>query len=129
MMSGNKNIRERILNQPSYWVEKINGHLYDAIVSFMEKHNMKQKDLAIYLDISPGRVSQILNNGDINFSLDKIIQIAIKIDKFPVFEFEDKSAYLKKVEDLPKNEKDPNLGSLSNAQSRSGQFHCTRPVL
>lgn len=104
-MNGNKNIREKILAQPSYWVEKINGHLYDAIVCFMEKNGMKQKDLAKYLDISPGRVSQILNDGNINFSLDKIIQIAIKIDKIPAFEFEDKSAYHRKLENLHKSEK------------------------
>lgn len=95
-MSANKNIREKILNQPSYWIEGINGYLYDAIVNYMEQHNMKQIDLAKHLEISPGRVSQILNDGEINFSLRKIIQIALKVEKFPVFEFEDKVAYLER---------------------------------
>jgi transcriptional regulator with XRE-family HTH domain len=89
-----RNFREQILENPVYWVEGINGMLYDAIVTYMEKHQMKQKDLAKHLSISPGRVSQILNDGNINFSLEKIIEIAMKVDKIPNFLFEDKSTYL-----------------------------------
>jgi predicted XRE-type DNA-binding protein len=94
-MKTTRNFREQILENPVYWVEGINGMLYDAIVTYMEKHQMKQKDLAKHLSISPGRVSQILNDGNINFSLEKIIEIAMKVDKIPNFMFEDKSTYLK----------------------------------
>jgi transcriptional regulator with XRE-family HTH domain len=93
-MKTTRNFREQILENPVYWVEGINGMLYDAIVTYMEKHQMKQKDLAKHLSISPGRVSQILNDGNINFSLVKIIEIAMKVDKIPNFLFEDKSTYL-----------------------------------
>jgi transcriptional regulator with XRE-family HTH domain len=93
-MKTTRNFREQILENPVYWVEGINGMLYDAIVTYMEKHQMKQKDLAKHLSISPGRVSQILNDGNINFSLEKIIEIALKVDKIPNFLFEDKSTYL-----------------------------------
>jgi transcriptional regulator with XRE-family HTH domain len=60
----------------------------------MEVHNMKRKDLAKYLGISKGRMSQIINDGDINFSLEKIIQIALKIGKIPSFKFQDKKEFL-----------------------------------
>jgi predicted XRE-type DNA-binding protein len=86
--------REKILNQPSYWIEKVNASLYDSIVNYMERHNMKQKDLAEYLGLSKGRVSQILNDGEINFSLEKIIHIALKVDKYPSFSFEDKKSLI-----------------------------------
>lgn len=95
-MKTTQNIRERILESPVYWVEGVNGMLYDAIVTYMEKHQMKQIDLAKHLGISPGRVSQILNDGNINFSLEKIIEIALKLDKIPSFLFEDKATYLKR---------------------------------
>ncbi|AEL23840.1 helix-turn-helix domain protein [Cyclobacterium marinum DSM 745] len=85
------NKREQILNQPSYWIENINALLYNAIVDYMEEHNMKQKDLAAHLNISQGRVSQILNDGDINFSLEKVIQIALKVGMYPSFKLEKKS--------------------------------------
>lgn len=90
-------VKEKILNQPLYWVESVNGFLYDAIVSYMETHNLNRVRLAEHLGISKGRVSQILNDGEINFSLEKIIEIALKVGKFPVFEFQDKHAYLQEA--------------------------------
>lgn len=90
------NIRKRMLDHPTYWIEGVNGYLYDAIVSYMDKNNMKRKDLAKHLNISAGRVSQILNEGDINFSLEKVIEIALKVDKFPVFDFEDKEVFFER---------------------------------
>lgn len=95
-MKTNNTIREKILNQPSYWVEGVNGYLYDAIVNYMEANKLNRTRLADHLGISKGRVSQILNDGEINFSLEKIVEIALKIDKFPVFEFQDKQKYLQR---------------------------------
>src|SRR5690554_3149539 len=95
-MKNSNKFREKILNSPAYWVEGINGLLYDAIVAYMEKHDMKQKDLAKHLGVSTGRVSQILNDGEINFSLDKIVEIALKVDKFPNFLFEEKATFLER---------------------------------
>jgi|688.fasta_scaffold1296382_1 transcriptional regulator with XRE-family HTH domain len=99
-MKTNNQFREKMLNHPTYWVEGINGLLYDGIISYMKKHKMKRKDLAKHLGISAGRVSQILNDGDINFSLEKIVDIAIKVDKFPIFAFEDKNSFLERERKL-----------------------------
>ena len=77
------NIRETILSQPSYWVEGVNGSLYNAVLSYMEANNLNRTQLASHLGISKGRVSQILNDGEINFSLQKIIEIALKVGKIP----------------------------------------------
>jgi len=90
----NNNI-ERILNESSYWVEGINGIVYDAIINYMEDNNItKQSEIAKLLEVSASRVSQILNDGNTNFSIEKIIKLALKLDKFPVFEFVDKKIYL-----------------------------------
>lgn len=94
-----KNNLEKILNQPSYWIEGINGVLYNAIIEFMEKNNFNRTQLAQNLGISKGRVSQILNDGEINFSIEKIVEISIKVGKYPVFELEDSNVYLKKLND------------------------------
>ncbi|MFB9057273.1 transcriptional regulator [Mariniflexile ostreae] len=93
MMRNRDNIREKILNQPSYWVEGINSFLYNAILEYMEDNNMNRTELASHLGISKGRVSQILNDGEINFSIEKVVQIALKINKFPIFELKDKNSY------------------------------------
>lgn len=94
-----KNNLEKILNQPSYWIEGINGVLYNGIIEFMEKNNFNRTQLAQNLGISKGRVSQILNDGEINFSIEKIVEISIKVGKYPVFELEDSNVYLKKLND------------------------------
>jgi len=95
----NKN-REMILNQPSYWIEGVNGFLYEAILNYMKKHGLNRTKLASHLGISKGRVSQILNDGEINFSIEKIIEISLKVDMFPAFEFISKDSYYKKEESL-----------------------------
>lgn len=91
-----KNRREIILNQPSYWIEGINGFLYEAIINYMEKNGLNRTKLASHLGISKGRVSQILNDGEINFSIEKIVEISLKIDMFPAFEFISKEDYFNK---------------------------------
>lgn len=95
-MSTKNDFREKMLSDSSYWVENINGLLYDAIVTYMEKHKMKRKDLAEHLGLSAGRVSQILNEGDTNFSIEKMVEIALKVDKIPELRFEDKVVFLEK---------------------------------
>ena len=94
-----KNNLEKILNQPSYWIEGINGVLYNAIVEFMEKNKFNRTQLAQVLGISKGRVSQILNDGEINFSIEKIVEISIKVGKYPVFELEDTNIYINRLND------------------------------
>jgi len=93
-MKKREDIRKRILNQPSYWVESANGQLYDAILRYMESNKMKQADLADYLNITAGRVSQILNTGDINYSIEKYFEIALKVNTVPIIKFEPKSEYI-----------------------------------
>ena len=92
-----KNNLEKILNQPSYWIEGINGVLYNAIFEFMEKNKFNRTQLAQVLGISKGRVSQILNDGKINFSIEKIVEISIKVGKYPVFDLEDSQVYVNRL--------------------------------
>lgn len=112
MMRNKDIIREKILNQPSYWVEGINSYLYNTILEYMEKNDMNRTELATHLGISKGRVSQILNDGEINFSIEKIVHIALKVDKFPIFELKDKSAYLDDLKST--NHKTKVLGYYKN---------------
>lgn len=97
-----KNNLEKILDQPSYWIEGINGVLYNAIIEFMEKNRFNRTQLAQVLGISKGRVSQILNDGEINFSIEKIVEISIKIGKYPSFELEDSQVYINRLKESNK---------------------------
>lgn len=89
-----KNNLEKILNQPSYWLESVNGLLYNALMEFKSKRNFNNTELAKHLNISKGRLSQILNDGEVNFSLEKIFEILIKIDYYPVFEIQSKDNFI-----------------------------------
>lgn len=83
-----------IIQEPTYWVEEINNLMYDAMVKYMEDHNLNKTEFATHLGISKGRISQILNSGEINFSIEKLFYIALKIDKFPHIKLEDKQEYI-----------------------------------
>ncbi|MBE8715290.1 helix-turn-helix domain-containing protein [Sphingobacterium hungaricum] len=87
-----------IIEEPSYWVEEVNNILYDGIVRYMEHKKLNRTEFAEYLGISKGRLSQILNSGEVNFSLEKLFYIALKIDKVPQIIFEDKLDYIKQLE-------------------------------
>jgi len=95
-MKKNNKIKS-ILNEPSYWVEGINGYLYDSIVRYMEIHELNRTELSKHLGISKGRVSQILNDGEINFSIEKLIEISLKINKYPLLELKDKEEYISEI--------------------------------
>ncbi|HLW32462.1 MAG: helix-turn-helix transcriptional regulator [Aequorivita sp.] len=97
-MSSQKTKRLKILDQPSYWVEGINNCLYNAIMEFMEVKGMNRTQLAEHLGISKGRVSQILNDGEINFSIEKIVQLSLLLNKYPQFELIEKEDYIKEQE-------------------------------
>ena len=81
MRKNNTLIQQRILSQPAYWTERINGYLYDAVVCYMEDHNMTQDALANYLALDTNQVTQLLDEGEINLSLDKMVNIVLKVDK------------------------------------------------
>ncbi len=97
-MNSGKNKRQQILDQPSYWIEGINNYLYNAIMDFMEEQGMNRTQLAKHLGISKGRVSQILNDGEINFSIEKIVQLSLLLNKYPQFELIEKEDYIKEKE-------------------------------
>lgn len=88
---------EKILSKPSYWIEGVNGDLYNAIMEYMEENNLTKTETAKVLGISKGRLSQILNCGNSNFTIKKLIEISIKVGKYPVFELNDKKSYINQL--------------------------------
>ena len=73
---------EEVALDPAYWVERINNDVYDALVT---------------LGISKGRLSQILNSGETNFTIEKLCTIALKINKTPNLEFKDKDVFIEET--------------------------------
>lgn len=93
-----KNKHLEIIEEHSYWIEAVNHVIYDAMVSYMHENNLNKTEFAQYLGISKGRLSQILNSGEVNFSLQKLFYICLKINKLPSLILEDKATYIAKVQ-------------------------------
>lgn len=95
------NSRERILKSPEYWMEMVQGAVFRLLSEFMEKNNLNQTQVAAQLNFSSSYVSQILN-GNFNFTIGKLISLALAVGKVPVLSFKPIDEYLKE-EKYPEN--------------------------
>ncbi|MEP1140170.1 MAG: helix-turn-helix transcriptional regulator, partial [Balneola sp.] len=72
--------------RPEYWVNEIQNELYYVLKKYMDEKNYNQTQLAKELGFSKGYISQILN-GNFNFSLTKMVELLLSINRSPSFEF------------------------------------------
>lgn len=79
--------REEILRSTAYWLTKVQIRVFNLLNSYMEENNLTQKQVAEKLDVSPSYVSQILN-GNFNFTISKLIELALLVGKAPIIQFE-----------------------------------------
>lgn len=78
--------REEILNSAQYWTAKAQVSLFRLAVEFMQQHNLNRKQLAQYLGVTPGYVTQLLN-GDYDHRLSKFFELALAFGKVPEITF------------------------------------------
>lgn len=112
-----------IIQEPGYWVEEMNNLMYDAMVTYMENHGLNQTEFAAYLGISKGRLSQILNSGEINFSIEKLFSTALKIEKIPHIRLDDRQDY---IAALQENHQARQLAFYSQKADRQYVFKVTK---
>lgn len=113
---------KEIIQEPMYWVEEVNNLMYDAMVNYMEQHHLNKTEFAAFLQISKGRLSQILNSGEVNFSLEKLFSIALKIDKIPQIRLENTQEFIKVLEQKHKTRQ---LALYSQPVERNMLYHPT----
>ena len=85
--------KKRALERPGFWVHKYNLELFSIINKYMIENNMNQTELAELLGVSRSRISQLLNDGEANFTMEKISDILIKLGYFPNLNFIKKEDY------------------------------------
>ena len=78
--------RKEILEMPEYWIANIQVSLYDCAARFMQENEMNRTQLAEYLGVSKGYVSQLLN-GDYDHKISKLVDLALKFGFVPKIEF------------------------------------------
>lgn len=78
--------RKEILSSPVYWETKAQMDLYDCAVNFMKQTNRNRTQLAEYLGVTKGYVSQILN-GDYDHRMSKFFELALAFGFVPQIKF------------------------------------------
>jgi len=79
--------REDLIKNPGYWTAKAQFDLHDCAENYMRAHNMNRTQLAEYLGVSKGYVSQLLN-GDYDHKLSKLVELSIAFGVVPKIEFQ-----------------------------------------
>lgn len=78
--------REDLLRNSGYLTTKIQLDLYKCAEDFMQRNNMNRTQLAKYLGVSKGYVSQLLN-GDFDHKLSKLVDLALAFEMVPDIRF------------------------------------------
>jgi len=89
--------QEQLFQTNEYWLEIIQNEIFRELSAYMESKNLNQTQLAKEFGVSKGYISQILN-GNFNFSLSKLIELALKIKKVPEIHFKSIDEYIQEKE-------------------------------
>jgi len=73
--------------QPEFVLTQLQNELYRELTIYMEKNTLSKKQLAEKLGVSPSYISQVLN-GNFNFTVLKLVELSLAIDKVPVIRLE-----------------------------------------
>lgn len=84
--------QEELLKHPNYLLSTYQLEIYRQLSNYMEANHLKKKDVAAKLKVSNSYVSQILG-GDFNFTLKKLIELGLMMNKVPYLEFVDPNEY------------------------------------
>jgi transcriptional regulator with XRE-family HTH domain len=110
--------REDLLRSPIYWLTDVQIEVFNLLNTYMEENNLTQKQVAAKLNVSPSYVSQILN-GNFNFTISKLIELALLVGKAPIIQFEtieqilkDEESQKRQAEMKVKRKKAPNATVL-----------------
>ena len=85
--------REELLRTEEYWFETLQNDIYRMVSEYLQKEDMNQTQLAVKLGVSKGYISQIIN-GNFNYTLKKMIELSLALNKAPAFEFINLDQYI-----------------------------------
>ena len=85
--------RADLLKSPNYWTASIQAALYGCAEKYMAENGMNRSQLAEYLGVSKGYVSQLLN-GDYDHKISKLADLALKFNVVPHFDFRPVQSYI-----------------------------------
>jgi transcriptional regulator with XRE-family HTH domain len=93
--------REELLGSKEYHIEKLQIQLFDQIERYLVANKLTRAKFADQIGVTKGYVSQILN-GDYDFRLSKLVELALAIGLIPKLEFQPIDSFL--LEDKEQSE-------------------------
>jgi len=78
--------RDELTALPGYTQAQMQLAIYECAEKYMKAHNMNRTQLAEYLGVSKGYVTQLLS-GDYNYSLSKLCELSVKLGVTPHLTF------------------------------------------
>lgn len=85
--------RDELLRTEEYWFETLQNDIYRMVAEYIQKEGMNQTQLAEKLGVTKGYISQILN-GNFNYTLKKMIELSLALEKAPAFEFKNLEQFI-----------------------------------
>ena len=85
--------RDELLRTEEYWFEVLQNEIYRMVDEYMKNEGINQSQLATKLGVTKGYISQIIN-GNFNYTLKKMIELTIALNKAPAFEFKNLEQYI-----------------------------------
>lgn len=119
--------RKEVLKSPEYWTAKTQIELYNQAKSFMEKSGRNQTQLAEYLGVSKGYVSQLLN-GDYDHRLSKFFELSLAFGVIPQVEFIPVDNYIKE-DACVQQFRDITLPNKDKVEWNDGEVHATYSMI
>lgn len=78
--------KKQLLQRPNYLLSKYQIEIFRQLENYRKDNHLTQKGLAKKLGVSTSYINQVLK-GNFNFTLKKLIQLGIAINKIPSIEF------------------------------------------
>ena len=78
--------KEELIKSVEYWDTNYKIDLYQLAEKFMQENNMNRTQLANYLGVTKGYVSQLLN-GNYDHKMSKFFELCLAFGVAPVFQF------------------------------------------
>ena len=85
--------RDELLRTGEYWFETLQNDIYRMVTEYIQKEGVNQTQLAEKLGVTKGYISQIMN-GNFNYTLKKMIELSLALNKAPAFEFKNLEQYI-----------------------------------
>ncbi len=101
--------REELLKSREYWITKIQIEMFEMIENYRTEKKINRTQLAKELNFTKGYISQVLN-GDFNYKISTLVDMALAVGKVPILKFEDEYKYIENdelgINNLPEKEQE-----------------------